>query len=88
MSNLNMNQNFEELDEKELEDIVGGAASFLQGDILAGELSNMSVGELQGGVKGSTNLAAAASGTTLCDWPNCTYYISGCGIKAPPKPPQ
>ena len=32
MSNLNLNQNFsEELDDKELEAIVGGAASFLQG---------------------------------------------------------
>jgi bacteriocin-like protein len=78
MSNLNINQNFEELDDKELEDIVGGAASFLGGEILAGELSNSSVGEFQGGVKGPTNLAAAGSGTTLCDWPNCTYRISGC----------
>ena len=78
MSNLNMNQNFEELDDKELEDIVGGAASFLRGDILAGELSNMSVGEFQGGDKSPTNLAAAATGTTLCDWKGCSRYISTC----------
>jgi bacteriocin-like protein len=78
MSNLNMNQNFEELDDKELEDIVGGAASFLGGDILAAELSNSSVGELPGGVKGLPNLAAAKSETTLGCWENCTKRISGC----------
>ena len=77
MSNLNMNQNFEELDEKELEAIVGGAASFLRGDILAGELSNSSVGEVEGRDQSSTNLAATTS-TTLTCCNNCTYGISGC----------
>jgi bacteriocin-type signal sequence len=77
MSNLNMNQNFEELDEKELEAIVGGAASFLGGDILAGELSNSSVGELRGGVKGSTDLAAKSEIIRDC-WKGCSYRVSGC----------
>lgn len=74
MSNLNMNQNFSE----ELEAIVGGAASFLRGDILAGELSNSSVGELPGGVKGLTNLAAAKSEILTDCWKGCTYRVSGC----------
>jgi hypothetical protein len=80
MSNLIVNQNFSEvLDEKELEAIVGRAASFLRGDISARELSNISVGEFQGGVKSPTNLAAAVITTSiLCDWEGCTRYISGC----------
>ena len=79
MSNLNMNPNFsEEVDDKELEAIVGGAASFLQGDILAREVSNSSVGELQGGGKGSTNLAAPKSQIIRDCWKGCSYYISGC----------
>ncbi len=73
MSNLNMNQNFSE----ELEAIVGGAASFLRGDISARELSNSSVGEFQGGVKGHTNLAAVSEIIRDC-WASCTYRVSGC----------
>ena len=61
-----------ELGEEELEQAAGGARGMLGGVVLKKASSTAAIGG------GQPNELAATSGTTLCDWHNCTQNISGC----------
>jgi hypothetical protein len=69
----NANVEMTALNADELAGVQGGAGAFLRGNLAASQtqvsLSTAQVGRIGG---------YTTSGTTLCDWPNCTRYISSC----------
>ena len=77
----NANVTLQDVNEREKLAVEGGASAFLMGEVVARETG---VGSLVGGGQTAafpvsiSNGRFTQSGTTLCEWHNCTVYISGC----------
>ncbi|MGF1576509.1 MAG: hypothetical protein ACFCU9_11340 [Cyanophyceae cyanobacterium] len=57
---------------------INAESQFLSGDLTETYLTETELDSVVGGASFAAAGRAAATGTTLCDWPNCTQRISGC----------